>query len=307
VRVAGWHLHQVEVTGVHVRSIPAAYPYSLAAGQGQMWVAVHAGVGRIDTAAGRVRLVARIPNSAEWYDLAYFAGSVWYMAPSSGVGILDRVDAATGHIQGRQRFDGGRLRERSQTWHEIVATTGGVCAGRLAARSRDAVLCSAFDLRHGWWGRGGPTPVVAGRGDTVWVGGASLSEVNLHTRHATRVRLRPDEHVTAIAPAGQGAWVAVSEDRGGSPAQLWYVAGRRVLKRLKTTATDISELAWSGDGLWATTFDRHRIALCAVEPTGKLKRIALLPGDARSLTATRGALWTADYRESRISEIHWER
>jgi hypothetical protein len=111
--------------------------------------------------------------------------------------------------------------------------------------------------------------------------------------------------VTAIATAGQGAWVAVIQDHGRSPAQLWYVAGHRVLKRLKTTATDIDEIAWSDDGLWATTFDHRRIELCAVEPTGKLKRIALLSGDARSLTATRGTLWTADYRGSRITEIRY--
>jgi hypothetical protein len=304
-RLAGWHLRPVRVTGVRVRSIPASYPYSLAAGQGRIWVAVHTGVGRIDATAGRVRLVARIPNTAEWYDLAYGSESVWYMAPSNGVGVLYRVDAATGRIEGRQRFDGGPLRERTQTWHDIAAVTRGVCVGRLAARSREAVLCSAADLRHGWWVRGGPTPVVAGRGDTVWIGGPSLLEVNLQTRHVVRPRLATGEYVTAIAPAGQGAWVAVNQHHGRSPAQLWYVQGHRVLKRLKTTATDIDEVAWSGDGLWATTFDHRRIALCAVEPTGKLKRIALLPGDARSLTATPGAVWAADYRGSRITEIRY--
>jgi hypothetical protein len=141
--------YRVDVTGVRVRSIAAAYPYSLAAGQGQIWVAEHSGVGLMDAAAGRVRLLARIPNSAEWYDLAYDSGSVWYMAPSSGVGVVYRVDGANGRVQGRQRFDGGPRRERTQTWHDIAAVTGRVCVGRLAARSREAVPCSSADLRHG--------------------------------------------------------------------------------------------------------------------------------------------------------------
>jgi hypothetical protein len=305
VGLGDWHLHRVEVTGVRVRSISATYPYSLAAGYGQIWVAETLGVGRIDAAARRVRLVARIPNSAEWYDIAYEGGTVWYLAPSGRVGVVYRVDAKTGRLEARQRFDGGPLRERTQTWHDIAPTTGGVCVGRLAGRSRDAVLCSAADLRRGWWLRGGPTPVVAGRGDTVWIGGVSLIEADVSRRHASQVRLTADEHVTAIAPGGQGAWVAVNGDHGRSPSELWYVEGHRVLKRLKTTATDIDEIAWSGDGLWATTFDHRRIALCAVEPTGKLKRIALLPGDARSLTATHGAVWTADYREHEVSQISY--
>jgi hypothetical protein len=305
-RRAGWHLDPVRVTGVRVRSIAAAFPYSLAAGQGQVWVAVHSGVGRIDAAAGRVRLVARIPNSGEWYDLAYDSGSVWYMAPSNGVGVLYRVDAATGRVQGRQRFDGGPLRERTQTWHDIAAATAGVCVGRLAARSREAVLCAASDLRHGWWVRGGPTPLAAGHGGIVWVGGAPLFEVNLSTRRVLRVPLTAGEHVTAIAPAGRGAWVAVNQDHGRSPAELWYVQAHRVLKRLKTTAIDINELAWGAGVLWATTFERDHTALCAVQPTGHLNRIAFLPLDARSLIAARGSLWTADYRESRVSHIRYD-
>jgi len=81
IRPAGWRLHRVEVTGVRVRSIPADYPYSLAAGARQVWVGIRTGVARIDAAARLVRLVARIPNSAEWYNLAYASGSVWYMPP----------------------------------------------------------------------------------------------------------------------------------------------------------------------------------------------------------------------------------
>jgi hypothetical protein len=188
-RRAGWHLDPVRVTGVRVRSIAAAFPYSLAAGQGQIWVAVHSGVGRIDAAAGRVRLVARIPNSGEWYDLAYDSGSVWYMTPAGVDGFLYRVDAASGHVEGRQRFDGGRLRRRSQAWHEVAAVRGGICVGRLASGSREAVLCSASDLRDGWWVRGGPIPLTAGGAGTVWIGGASLLEANPHTRHFWRLRL----------------------------------------------------------------------------------------------------------------------
>ena len=137
------------------------------------------------------------------------------------------------------------------------------------------------------------------------VGGSSLLEVTPHSHHVWRLPLPAEGYVTAIASAGQGAWVAVNQDHGRSPAELWYVSGHRVLKRLTTTATDIHELAWSDDGLWATTFDHEHIALSAVEPTGHLQRMAQLPSDARSLTATRGALWTADYRESRISEVRY--
>jgi hypothetical protein len=124
-RRAGWHLDPVRATGVRVRSIAAAFPYSLAAGRGQVWVGVHAGVGRIDTAAGRVKLVVGIPNSAEWYDLAYRSGSVWYMAPSGAVGVLYRVDPGKGRVQGRQTFDGGSLRAASR---QVVYEDRGILA-----------------------------------------------------------------------------------------------------------------------------------------------------------------------------------
>src|SRR6185437_16994130 len=126
-----------------------------------------------------------------------------------------------GRIRGRQAFDGGRLRQRTQAWHEIAAVRGGVCVGRLASRSREGVLCSGSDLRHGWWVRGGPTPLVAGDDDTVWVGGSSLLQVNPRTHHVWRMPLPVGDSVTAIAAAGEGVWVAVNRYHGRSPAQLW--------------------------------------------------------------------------------------
>jgi hypothetical protein len=43
--------------------------------------------------------------------------------------------------------------------------------------------------------------------------------------------------------------------------------------------------------------------LAAAGPDGALKRVAMLPADARSLVVTPGALWTANFRDSTVARI----
>jgi hypothetical protein len=293
----------VDVTRAAVRYIRVPRgPHAVAAGDQAVWISTSQGVARLDPATGAVDHVIPIPNRSEWDDLTYGGGAIWYL---EATGVITRVNPTTLRPVLHNAFgsDANLKGRNPQSWSWVAATSEGVCVGRLASGIKQAVLCFDPLLRRYWLERGGPYPLVAGPRSKVLAGGPSLTEINLRSRSARVVPLKGVASVTALTAGPSGLWAAVEPQGAHHTAEIWHIVGGQTVSRTVTDAGYIADIAVNRAGVWVLTPRRGRTALAAVEPSGSLKVAAILPADARSLTSSGEALWTANFRGSTVAKI----
>ncbi len=260
------------------------------------------GIAQLDPRTGRLMHLIRIPNHSEWDDLAYGDGELWYLEAH---GTLTAVNPATRIRLAHTAFGGDpALKGRtSQSWSWVAATAGGVCVGRLASGTRTGVLCFDAALGRRRLVEGGPFPILADAGGKVIAGGSGLHEIGFQPGSASAVPGFGNAHVTALAVADTGLWAAVESEGEHPRAEIWHIVGHNTVSKTMTNTRYIQNIAVNDAGVWVLFPTAKHMVLAAAEPDGTLKRVAMLPADARSLVVTPGALWTANFRGSTVARI----
>jgi hypothetical protein len=273
-----------------------AWPSDAASGFGSIWVSAAAGLTKLDPRSGRVVGTIKIANDGEWTNVAVGGGSVWF----GGGGMIARVDPTSGRVLSRTNFRA----MSAQAFEWIGANSDGFCTTQLVAKAGRATFCFDTNLKRRFVARAGPGPIAATTSGDIWVGGPTLSSIDIRT-HTTQSLASPrGSRVSALAPDGAGLWAAVEFHRGKA-AEIWHIVDRRVVSRIPIDATWVENVAFADGALVVVPYriGEARPTAEAVAPDGKLRHVATLAKDNHNVLGTPDALWTISYRRNLVTKV----
>jgi hypothetical protein len=278
-------------------SLRIAWPSDAASGFGSIWISAAAGLTKLDPRSGRVVGTVRIANTGEWTNVAVGGGSVWF---GSG-GTIVRVDPTSGRVLSRTRF--GRD-DGTQAFEWIGANADGVCTTQLVAKAGRAAFCFDTNLKRRFVAKAGPGPIAATTSGDIWVGGPTLSSIDIRTRTTHSLAIPRGSKVSALAPDGAGLWAAVEFHRGKA-AEIWHIIDRRVVSRTQIDATWVENIAFADGALVVVPYriGEGQPTAEVVEADGTLRPVATLAKDNHNVLGTPDALWAISYRHNLVTRI----
>lgn len=274
-----------------------AWPSDAASGFGSIWISAAAGLTKLDPRSGRVVGTVKIANTGEWTNVAVGGGSVWF---GSG-GTIVRVDPASGRVLSRTKFGRG---DGTQAFEWIGVNADGVCTTQLVAKKGRAAFCFDTNLKRRFVARAGPGPIATTTSGDIWVGGPTLSSIDIRTRTTHSLAIPRGSKVSALAPDGAGLWAAVEFHRGKA-AEIWHIIDRRVVSRTPIDATWVENIAFADGALVVVPYriGEKQPAAEVVEADGTLRSVATLAKDDHNVLGTPDALWAISYRHYLVTRI----
>jgi hypothetical protein len=273
-------------------------PSAVAAGFGSVWVSSTEGVIRLNPSSGQVVGRLRIPSAGEWSAVSVGAGAVFYL---DSPGTIAEVSPTTMKTSNVLRF--GTMNGR-EAFFNIAATRAGVCTA--STGTGYGLLCFAAGSNHAAVRvplPEGNKPVTAAADGSIWVGGNSLTSVNIAAHTTKTIRLPDHSAAGALATEGDTLWAAINSN---GPARLFRITDSRIASTLTLPPVYVEAIAASNGRVWVLTTPMHNPSnskISYVRKDGSLLRIATLPPNCTGLSATRTALWTVRYHQHAAIQI----